>query len=1026
MLRRLALSLLVAVLALGGAAVPAVASGSADLFPRVAGTSDPGCDATHPCRAALEWRTNAYGPAGDTQIQRRTLFTVFAKKDEQILTGSSSMGTGSADIAIWNPGVVTDTEAALPTLVDGTNGFSCAAHRPDAASLVGKLTTRAQELARARSVDGTQNTAGYVPCVYTAPTTGLYHVAFFGAAGTNNAADGTPDPDLDPSAGFRAAAGSSINAWDLTVRAGTDNASVADIPGRAFTYVLAGFTGGNPRPVTMKLFLNTLDGYRYAVDSHGFDPNGFVFYGNRQGFLDADGTTPLNHDVIGTGANPQTLPGLVGGVHLAAPEYPLSFEPLAAETLAALGIPTAPVPPTLGAVDFAGRATSHGSYEGQGGTFRLQAASGGTYEIVISRDGVNFDPGWPGNRALRGVVPPGNTTVVWDGNDNSRQPLPARDDAYSVRAVIRAGEYHAPMLDVESSTQGGPSIRLLNPPQGVCPFTGSCTTVFFDDRTYLSSTGARVGDVDSGTLCTTFSPGLPPLFAAPETGIDSTGGLRAFGDDTGLNANQYCPATGGTLGDAKGLDLWTFFPSTSTATSLDVLAQVAPTAPSALPDTGTTRVNTTLTVPAPDGMLKNDTGARLTVVPSSTTSPAHGSVTAQTDGSFTYVPDAGYVGTDTFRYTAIDRYDRTVSAVVTLTVTPVAADDAWTTAVNTPLTVPAAGVLANDTGLGLTAGSASLPSHGTVVLDPTGALVYRPAPGFSGTDTFTYAASAGGPSAGATVTITVTPQAVDDDLGTIPANAVVTGTGLLGNDAGSGLTVTGVGTPAHGTVTVAPDGSYTYTPPVGWGGTDTFTYTATDTAHQSTTATVTVRVSTPVQLAHAFDDAVTGLPGQPTTVVELTNDSPGDNLAWVVPTVRLVDPTTALPVTTVTVPGEGTWTIDAGHVVFTPVPAFHGDADLDYQVTNTRGQTVTATVTVTYPAPPVSTLAAPVLTVTVTTPPTTPTVTKATALTVTVHMPTESLATTGADPVVGLLVAFSLVGGGLALTVARRRILARR
>src|SRR6478736_1630652 len=181
MLRRLALSLLVAVLALGGAAVPAVASGSADLFPRVAGTSDPGCDATHPCRAALEWRTNAYGPAGDTQIQRRTLFTVFAKAGEQILTGSSSMGTGSADIAVWNPGVITNTEAAaLPAVVDGANGFSCAAHRPSPASLVGKLTTRTMELARAQSVDGTQNTSGYVPCVYTAPTTGLYHVAFFG------------------------------------------------------------------------------------------------------------------------------------------------------------------------------------------------------------------------------------------------------------------------------------------------------------------------------------------------------------------------------------------------------------------------------------------------------------------------------------------------------------------------------------------------------------------------------------------------------------------------------------------------------------------------------------------------------------------------------------------------------------------------------------------------------------------------------------------------------------------------------
>ena len=246
-----------------------------------------------------------------------------------------------------------------------------------------------------------------MPCVYTAPVTGLYRVAFYGAAGTGNAADGTPDRHLDPAAAASSPRRARRSTRGTSPSARRDPASDVDLPGRTFTYVLAGFTGGNPRPVTMRLFLNTLDGYRYSVDTHGFDPNGFVFYGNRAGFLDADGTTPLNHDVVGTGTNPQTLPSLVGGVHLAPPEYPLSFEPLATETLAALGIPATPVPPTLSAVDFTGRATAHGSYVGQGGTFTLDAGSGGTYEIVISRDGVDFDPGLPGNRALRGLVPAG-------------------------------------------------------------------------------------------------------------------------------------------------------------------------------------------------------------------------------------------------------------------------------------------------------------------------------------------------------------------------------------------------------------------------------------------------------------------------------------------------------------------------------------------------------------------------------------------------------------------------------------------
>ncbi|WP_315097117.1 Ig-like domain-containing protein [uncultured Cellulomonas sp.] len=919
MLRRLALFALTAVLVLAGAAVPAVASGSGDLFPRV-GVADAPCDATHPCRAAIEWRTDAYGPAGDTQIRRRTMFTVFARAGEQILTGSSSVGTGSADVAVWNPGQITDTEAAtLPAVVDVTTGFSCAAHRPDPTSLAGRLRTRTQELAGAQSADGTQNTAGYVPCVYTAPVTGLYRVAFYGAAGPGNGVDGTPDRHLDPAGGFLAAAGSSVNAWDITVRDG-DPASVADLPGRVLTYVLAGFTGGNPRPVSMRLFLNTLDGYRYAVDTRGFDPNGFVFYGNREGFLDADGTTPLNRDVVGIGTAPQQLPSLVGGVHLAPPQYPLSFEPLATETLAALGIPAAPVPPTLSAVDFTGRATDRGSYVGQGGTFELEAGTGGTYEIVISRDGVDFDPGLPGNRALRGVVPAGVFTVTWDGSDNTGTALPVKN-GYAVRAVLRAGEYHAPMLDVESSTQGGPSITLLNPPNGVCPFTGAastgtnCTRVFFDDRTYVTSAGTRVGDLTSGTVCPAFAGAVPAqLFADPESGIDSTGSARAFGDGAGLNANQYCPATGGTLGDAKGLDLWTYFPSQRTATSLDVLA--VPAVPVAADDTGTTPVGTPLVVPA-GGVLTNDAGTRLTVV--SATAPAHGSVTTHPDGSFTYTPAPGYTGPDEFQYTVTDDYGQTDVATVRLTVTPLAADD---------------------------------------------------------------------------------------HLGTVPANVTSTGTlpGILANDSGSGLTVTGVGTPAHGTVTVHADGSWAYTPPAGWGGTDTFTYTATDSAGQTAVATVTVQVATPVQVASAADDHAAGTAGAPTVLAELVNDAPGDHLAWDLATVQLVDPVSGLPVASVTVPGEGTWTVEGGHVRFTPVDGFTGAAHLGYRVTNTAGQTVTATMTVTYPARP----SAP----TTGTPPT---------ATSTVAPRAAGLATTGADALAGLLVASALVAAGLGLRGGRRR-----
>lgn len=94
---------------------------------------------------------------------------------------------------------------------------------------------------------------------------------------------------------------------------------------------------------------------------------------------------------------------------------------------------------------------------------------------------------------------------------------------------------------------------------------------------------------------------------------------------------------------------------------------------------------------------------------------------------------------------------------------PSAANDAFSTAFNTPLIVPAPGVLGNDAanGLGpLSAAFATTPSHGSVTLAANGGFTYTPTTGYSGPDSFTYRAQAGGQlSAPATVSITVNPIA---------------------------------------------------------------------------------------------------------------------------------------------------------------------------------------------------------------------------------------------------------------------------
>ena len=250
--------------------------------------------------------------------------------------------------------------------------------------------------------------------------------------------------------------------------------------------------------------------------------------------------------------------------------FPIFFGTPADATLTALGIPLAPTAPTMSALSFAGNVGGSTSSIGAGGTFSYTANVSGVYDIVISRDGVNFDPGASQNRSLNGVRAAGAQSVVWDGKDNSGADFPVGTN-FAVRSSLHAGEYHFPLIDAENSTRGGPTFTLLNPPGGVCPFGGSCTTAFFDDRGYttVGPNAATVGPAPppNAPLCGV-APPPAPYHSDPVTGFDTSGSLRAFGSDTGGNSNVPCT---GSFGDVKGLDMWTFFLSTTASSALDIV-----------------------------------------------------------------------------------------------------------------------------------------------------------------------------------------------------------------------------------------------------------------------------------------------------------------------------------------------------------------------------------------------------------------------------------------------------------------------
>jgi VCBS repeat-containing protein len=383
--------------------------------------------------------------------------------------------------------------------------------------------------------------------------------------------------------------------------------------------------------------------------------------------------------------------------------------------------------------------------------------------------------------------------------------------------------------------------------------------------------------------------------------------------------------------------------------------------PTAEADAYTVTEDSTLSVGAP-GVLGNDAdpeGRPLTAV--QITAPAHGALTLNPDGSFTYTPTANYNGPDSFTYRAIDPAQASSNlATVSLTVTavsdrPTAVDDSYTVSEDNPLTVVAPGVLGNDSdadGDVLIATTVTGPTHGTLTLDPDGSFTYTPAANYNGSDSFTYQAedSTGAVSNSATVALTVNsvndpPDVTGESYTTAEDTTLsVPAPGVLANDNdadGDSLTAQKFSDPAHGTVTVNPDGSFTYTPLANYNGSDSFIYRASDGHGGLTKATVSLMVT-------AVNDA-------PVAIADGTYSTAEDTMLSIIAPGVLGNDSDAdgdtLSAQVVTRPGHGTLTVNAnGSFTYAPAANYNGPDSFTYQAKDTSGalsNTVTVSLTVT-------------------------------------------------------------------------------
>jgi uncharacterized repeat protein (TIGR01451 family) len=559
-LKGLCRSLIVLLCLASASEKPAQAEGSVTLYPSSASATAN--------RGSLIFVSDSYL---NSTLKARTIYKVYATAGEYINVGSTAIAaptaagytTNNGDIAIYNPSLVSGTigQETIPA----TPSFSCNAQRTSTGStLLGRISTRDQELAGPDTISnavtgarGNAITAGYVPCYYKAPSTGIYSVIFYPP---NRATDFATGPigvatgDIAMSnltSNFDASQGVHVSAWDVTVRSALN--STTENTGRLFSYYTALRLGGNGRSAEFSIYPITLDGFRYQVDMRKLDPNGFIVYGNGSGFFDSDGVTPLYHDVL-DGVSDFINNGLTGSPVPQGPQFPTFLSPADPSVVSNLLIPSSPTAPVVGPLtfNFFSPLGSNSTFIGTGGTFGYTANVSHTYQIIISRDGINFDPTNSSNRVLRGLRNSGSSTVTWDGLDNSGVAFPVGTN-YKTQLFIYSGEYHFPMLDAENSPQGGPAFTMLNPP-GAC-IGGNCSNAFYDDRGYKLKNGTTVGTL-AGAFSTT--PGtVPTTLWSGVAGFNSlTSTQRAFS---------------GTWGDKKGLDTWIYFPSTTVSTLVNIV-----------------------------------------------------------------------------------------------------------------------------------------------------------------------------------------------------------------------------------------------------------------------------------------------------------------------------------------------------------------------------------------------------------------------------------------------------------------------
>ena len=348
----------------------------------------------------------------------------------------------------------------------------------------------------------------------------------------------------------------------------------------------------------------------------------------------------------------------------------------------------------------------------------------------------------------------------------------------------------------------------------------------------------------------------------------------------------------------------------------------------------------------------DDDGSTLIVNTNPTVDVSNGTLTINSDGTFEYIPDANFNGTDTFTYEVCNNEtpQECTTATVIITVNPVndipvAQPDIVSTNENITVIIDVQNNDIDVDGDPLTTSVDVTATNGTVHILNGDSLSYIPNNNFYGNDTIVYSVCDNGipPLCDMdTVFINVInvndqPIALNDYAMTDPTakdtiNVLANDTDLDGDD----LTVSIVIPPTNGTVIILPDGQIEYTPdPTILNCIDTVYYSICDNGNPSLcdTAMIVIWVPEHELTPIAVDDFATVKEDETVTVDVLFNDAdpniPGDTLT----------------VSISTQPINGTVTVNSDNTItYIPNTNYFGYDTLTYTVCDTSNFCVSANV----------------------------------------------------------------------------------